>query len=675
MAKKKNFFQRNRTISTVGIILALGLLAFFVFGLSQTTFQSGFEPYGESNNEITGLEKDVKEFDKRLFGDFYFDYFETTSLSTSKYWKINRSLRTFNEQTSGGVGENPNHNAVSVLSDFSGNDFRISWSGRTSGRPDYFTTESTFESMVTTENFHKRDFAVDISGDQVIEPKASDKTVFSGYRISTTADSGPTFTKREHRQGTDVLKVLQSPATNEVRITQNGQEVASGNVQGKYKIKISPKIGCVALERSGDSACATPTIKKPRFKQQFGCTTEPDEQVYVETFSSGENVALDDLNNFQKFCLEELPTQVISNTGATTDTSVQTQLVDGNEFTVPTGQIWAIQYIGDKSTLQTQCENNEVYSGGECFARTAIQYSCPESSFDTETLSCSIVTNATKYNPTDIKTHQTLEQDGNARIDHIENDARQTDISEEFSVIGNNVVSEDVVYTGQSSEATASEQPSLFEAKFSVNGEEYSLTESESIDIDDKVSLEISKIKADFDNGEMLSFKISYGFEFDRDLAELSASNNSIILTNNYNEFEGGYTLIKQDNLGETTVEDVTRTFSQGENKLNVDTENLEEVRARPYFEVNSEEYSYKMDLAQGIVADVENGQLNNLRTEDLEPTTRDERTGEVRGNLIPGIDNTILLLVGIGIAVIGIFIAIISTSPKKNKSKSKSNK
>lgn len=623
-------------------IIGLGLVA-VVFGVTQSTFdiEQGYEPYGESPNEITGLERDVSEE-----GNF--------AVSEAEYWTIKRSIEQYN-------GNN-----------FEGNDFELRSSssvGRYEDGPIQYITKRMPEGG---------DFKINLESTSAsYSVRTSDRNTFEAFLV--TEDEEIKVLDETFSTTTSSFEISPSVATSEIDILWNSNTVNTVNLEEAYELKIvvEPITECGGTYGPGECVSAGHIISNPRYKQQFGCSTETDEQVYVETYRPNSTVNLEGLNNFQKFCLDELPTQIISNTGATTDESVPQQLVEGNEFTVPTGQIWAIPYIGEKGTLETECEESEVYSGGECFARGAITYSCPDGSFDTETLSCQVTTEPVEYQPTSIETHQDLETEGSVRFDHQVSDAFDESTTKSFNILGNTFVSDGVSYSGNTeTDSLASEEPNNFATQVNIAGQSYSLSEGDSQTLGDFLNVEIANLEADYDApednlpGGIENFNVQYDLGIDRSILDVEGSNGEVVVTNNADRsIEGGLVVRRTDNTQQTSIETQDETFSSGENSFSFNTENLTELRIRPFATIETDAYEYNIDGETALILEIEDGELvssERVDSDTLEPIKEEIEEGEGFLSQIP----TIVWIILAALAVIVLLIIAFSNGNQKKQRK-----
>ena len=609
----------------IGVLFLLGLIGTIIYlGLFQQSvlFEFGFEPYGESVNQITDLQKDrfristltecppfniwcdvrtygakVVEWDATektlaqieqetisLYGTHvgrgvqYHLYAEDT-ISPSKYWDITRHsyCQTF---LSG---------QTCATSDFSGNDFNLK-AFYTGGSSNIYGPANANVIFETTEDFSERDFKTNI--------------VSYGSRLNIYLNGDTETLLYSHdfpNVNSDANFVINpSVISDKINFYWNGQKIKSITKSGEYTIKIEVNLNPGYYL----------TLKNPSYKQQFGCTKEPGEQYYVTIFNEGDRVNINKLEKFKKFCLAESPLKIYSNIGSTTDIEVLGGLVNNEEYIVPSGQIWSIEYIGDLSIFKTECEAGKVYNTNDdvCMARTVLTFQCPEGSeFDFEKGYCTIETKPIIYEFSSIKTHQNLETGGHFRFTHIKQDEEV--ITPNSIIIGEDTFdSKGVNYIGQeSSVVTYPKDLSNWEISFSFDGKDYTGKLNDEFTLNDFLKVKITDMHGFRDDDTMTveDFKAEYTFDFFPDFLLISYENNIITIANNYQSFDGGIVLTKTNNIGTTTIETIEKELKKGNTEFLIDTTNILEIKIRPFVIVQTPVYEYRFDSKDAMTKDI----------------------------------------------------------------------
>ncbi len=590
LSKKK----RNKNIIIALLIVSgLVLIAFNTNLFSITSFEFGFLPYGESPNSIT---------------DLNFVSFEGGLLSySSRYWNIKQI-----DQAGFHWGTNARNTQL-----FSGNDLDlISATPQLGPGPNsHFESNPYTKTIFTsTEDFSERDFKANFIGSLDGRTCCTSGNYLGGiaFNIILEGDSGEvgilSYTYPRASNPADVNVVI-SPSVidDSINIYVNGQLNNQIDYIGKYKIKIVTNSVC------GRSlfhpACNVKLeIKNPSFKQQFGCTTKPDEQFYFKVFNEGSNVKIQDLNEFNKFCLSESPLQIFTNAGSTTDTQVLIDLTKGQDFNIPPGQIWVVEYIGKITDPQTACESGEAFNpdNGECLARTLITFNCPQGSSFSDGV-CIVETEPIVYQTASIETHQSLQQDGKFRYTHIL-DSQTEETSTSFNVLNSQFSSQGIFYNGSGLRVNYPEDKENWFAKFSYLGNDYKISLNEKIDIGNHLFVKLTSIEGRLNHGIVKDFKAEYTFSIDTSFINISYSDKKIKVTNSFQTLDGGITLTTEDNVGTTKVKTIDKSLQGGNTIFSINTDNLVKIKARPFIKINTPDFNYIIDTEKAlVVSDLEN--------------------------------------------------------------------
>ena len=360
MKKKSSIKGKKNKLRNylVGSLIIIGLAFVLYFGVLQTQigeFELGYHPYGESINQITGLE----DFVISPWGTYNHIY-----RTNSTYWNY--------EIYCDGATTKP------VLD---GSDFELNLKTGGSGESHYI--------MTSTENFNGKEFKANfdlkyILGCGIPHPDSYlSISLFNPSETLTIFPKAKTTTNNNNR----IIQISTSPITNKVFLFIDNEKireyVLSENLKNNYKIRFDIYLqhGWTRVYGSCKSAGSPSlTITNPSYKSEFGCEKLPNEQYYVKVFNEYDVITMDDLNRFTKFCLAESPAKIYSVQGVGTDITILGGLVNKESYEVPQGQIWTIEYIGEIGFPQTACEGEEVWNfeEGECMARTIIDYSFPD---------------------------------------------------------------------------------------------------------------------------------------------------------------------------------------------------------------------------------------------------------------------------------------------------------
>jgi len=600
VSKKK---KRNRNIFLVILLVGL-IVGVFWFGTQQQvfSFQFGFEPYGESTFSITDLKKISFNVPSGIntIGSLKYD---------SKYWDIE-------QKDTGGFSFFDIQPRSEPL--FSGSDllFKSATPQSKGNICSKFAKPNTETILISKEDFSKRDFKAQfelfMGSEGSINPcgqirnnglniyLVGDNVEESVFDFSTTSSS---------RTTSPIFNLIIHPSVvdDTIEIFVNGEKTKEINYEGNYKIKISMNSAC------GDVCDVYTVMKNPSYKQDFGCNKKAGEQFYTSIFNEEDRVNLNKLEQFKKFCLDEQPLTIYSNIGSTTEISVLGDLVNNEEFVVPEGQIWRIDYIGDLTLFKTECEANELYNNNEdtCMSRTVLT-TILEGTGET----IEVETEPIEYKITSIETHQSLENNGMFRFIHAKEDLEDR-TKNTFTIGDKTFFSQGLLYKGSSKNIlTYPEDKNNWEVSFIYNSKEFKTLDSK-IKIDDYLSVDITSIKGFFDDDTLSveDFEIEYTFDVDTSFIETSYSEGEIIISNNYESFSGGIVLTTTDNIGTTNVKVIEKTLQKGDTKFNLDTKNLLEVKIRPFISVNTEDFNYNIDVKDGLVVYLdENGKVEEIK-------------------------------------------------------------
>jgi len=556
---KRNFF--------IGIAIVSILIIIFIFGISQNligTFEFGFLPYGESGNQITDLVKTNTITGSGAGISSVDDYY------TSKYWDI------LTHSFSGyGFG--------SGTPTIKGNDFEL-----------IISTGTLNTKITTTENFNERDFKAKINliaGGCTRNPCADGSGNFAVF-LKTSEKEHNVFGKSigggESIEG--LLVISPSVVSNKITIFWQGEKIKEVNVQGEYKIEIRANARS-QTQKGSPSHGGTSHLKiiNPSYKQQFGCTKEPGEQYYRIMFNEGDSVNLNKLDEFKKFCLAESPLTIFSNIGSTTDVEVLEDLVNGEKFTVPRGEIWSIDYIGDITLFKTECESDGIYNLNDrkCTARTVLTTSFPNGE------EIIVETEPAPYYLPSLNTHQDLEKNGEFLFTYLLDD--YDEYTEQSFKIGTNTFSS----------GNAKFEGSNLVALFNFAGKNYEGKTSEIFKLNDYLDVKISEIDAYQRDGRMNRFIINYIFSIDSSFLTTTFENGEFIVNNNYQTFDGGLTITTTDNVGTTNIEVIEKTLILGETNFEIDTTNILSIKARPFINIETPEHTYTLDSKKAYSSEI----------------------------------------------------------------------
>lgn len=579
------------------ILTLLGLVflgTIIYIGLFQQTFifDFGFKPYGESPNQITDLNRDYNT----EFGGT--DNAQRNFYSTSRYWDITQIDRE--GQT--------NSQCARAESNFAGHDLSlISATPRNCGTS-LPTTETIY---VTTEDFQNRIFKVTADSNPKGNTGNDRFYGYTNFKLFLSGSSGErSVIDHNFAQISDPteLNVVISPSiiNDRVDVYANGELLTQTDYAGNYKIRIVITTQC-GQNGQTDYACGTNIVlDQPSYKQDFGCTVLPSEQYYVAIFNEGSEISLSDLDRFSKFCLDEAPLKVYTNEGSGTDTQALIDLTNGEEFDVPQGQIWSIEYIGEKSNYVTECEADEAYNinDGECLARAVLTFNCPEGSeFNFERGYCTIETEPYQYTFPEIQTHETLETQGRFLFVAITQDGEPQGATS-FNIFGEQFSSGQVTYIGsEEGNINFPEDQDNWIVEFSYAGQSQQARFNEKISLSDKLSVTITKIEAfRKSSGALEDYRIDYTFIIeDSTFLDLVYQEGTITLSNTFIGLDGGLTITREDLVGTTEVDSIEQYLPVGKITFSVEVENLRELKARPFIKIDTPQYIYRIDTTNAL--------------------------------------------------------------------------
>ncbi len=562
------------------IVAVVGVLGYFGYNgfFSVTQYSDGFLPYGESPNGITGLNKDIAIVN----GDDKF--------SSATYWNITRQVFWDYQWTQ--------------TANFEGNDFELTSYPESGGN-----NRAAITTWITNEDFSERDFKaklIGISGGCLGTPKYGVGTVSmlitlvqpNGNRVEVMNYGFPITDYADLN-----LQISPSPISEKVKIYTNGELTNTLSVSGDYRIEIAftQSRGSTCGQSNAFNAPSYAKIKNAAYKSQYGCTINPDEQYYARVYKEGQTLALEDFSRFSKFCLDENPAKLYTNAGSAKNTEILELLINGEELTVPTGQIWSIEYIGKKPSFGTSCEDGTAFLENQqtCVARTLLTLQCATgSTFDSEAGICTTETAPAPYITGTIETHQNLALDGQFLYTHILSQGKFP-ASSSFQLFGSTFNSAGVFYKGQMlPPLDQSKDSENWVTKFSYGGQEYEARKGDEITLSDKLKVRLNDLQAYYSKSKnsVIQYKAEYIFTPDTSGILTEIKNNSIIITNNFAAVEGGVTITKEDALSQTTVYTEDRLLVLGENKFTVDPTNLRTLKARPYIKVTTPDGTYALD-------------------------------------------------------------------------------
>lgn len=621
MGSKKNT-KKWLGILTISIVL-IGLICIIIYfkpwQQSFLQFEFGFEPYGESTNQITNLNFIGKQNEISVY-DF-------TLVYDSKYWEI--------YQRDVPVRYYLQHAPSRDRQLFSGNDLSFnSATPQALGTAANTATSPTYTTLISKEDFSEKDFKttfISFGGTLANQVGLYNRFGINSLTISLVGNSGEVnaLSHTFPRVGIGVtgsgpetniprMNVVINPSVvnDKVNVYVNGIKTKEIHYSGKYKIKIMTTSTC------GTICDVFVTMESPSYKQQFGCTKEPGEQYYVTIFNEGDIVNINKLTRFKKFCLQESPLKIYSNIGSTTNTEVLGKLVENEEYVVPDGQIWSIEYIGDLGTFRTECETSQIYNTNEdiCLARTVVTLICPKgTNFDFEKGYCTIETEPIIYNPSSIETHQTLEIGNQFRFTHILQEETITPNS--INIGENNFVSNGIIYVGQElRNVHYPEDVSNWFVKFSFNGQTFEGKLNDKFNLNNFLKVKITDLGGFRDDDTMTveDFKVEYTFDFLPDFLTTTYEENKITILNDYQSFDGGIILTKTNNIGTTIIETIEKRLKVGNTIFEVDTTNILELKIRPFVIIQTPIYEYRFDSKDALIVDLVKEKLIITLKEDL---------------------------------------------------------
>ena len=557
-------------ISFLAILVVGGIVYFIFLGPLQSVFEAPpeWDAYGSSGSAITGLQ---------LISQGYLDtgYHITDYLSThtSTYWDITQlNHRNWD------CGADLNYY------DFGGNDFELfgGYPRQGSGPPGGCSSGTT-TTFITKQYFgNGREFRSLVRGSPTLKLLSSANVNIANLQIDSSQD--------------EVLEIKSDPFSDTVEIFWKGQLAQTITTSESFKLRFDFSAG---------------GIKNPAFKDAYSCQVEPDEQYYFYIFGEGSTVSKSGLENWNSWCLESAPAQIWTNAGKTTSSFILKDLEAGNTFTVPPGQFWGIEYIGDKKILQTPCEQDQVLvNGDECTARTVLefQFMCDGGQLDVITGECIpseeitendtteiiLESSAVQYNPPTNQQLVFLNNSGMFRLTHYHNDDPDVqDSPSSFNLFGTTFQS-----NGASNENTAS---------FTYESVSETLSEGQIVNIDNKISVQLTRVNYHVSSQGRVSYQVEWTFQLSSDLLSLSYDDiiKEILSLNEYKSFNGGFTLIKEDTSQTETSETISETFNVGETRTSIgDISDINTIIVRPHATIILPDFTYNIAIADGLVID-----------------------------------------------------------------------
>ena len=396
---------------------------------------------------------------------------------------------------------------------------------------------------------------------------------------------------------THLFEIKSSPVVDTIQTYLDGQLVGSGIASQPFKVEI------VVSASGSQNDLIRVGIENPAYKDPYSCIVKPDEQYYKFYFMEGSTVSKSRLENFNHWCLDTSPLEIYTPMGKRTDDLVIVALEEGNSYPVPAGQIWAVEYVGDKKQLVTPCEQDEVLlNGNECKARTVLelQFLCAGGTLNTATGECipstsnqttppiTLQTQAVDYIKSDIQTYQFLAENSKFRFTVIQDDNTMT--ASFFDLLGTQFVSE--IPTSFSS------------ASFSWGDKSGTLIVGEVMPLDERLKVRLSRVELqaieDVGVGDTQKFLVEWTFELDTSflVPSYDASKKEIIITNSYHPFTGGLSITKKNNLGVTTTESKRTEFLVGETRIPIDTSGLLQFSVRPFIEIITPDAEFRLATA-----------------------------------------------------------------------------
>ena len=599
MVKKKT--NRNIIVGIL-VILALFFIASNVGLLAVGDIPEGWNGFGESINQITELNLISNKFNEnpRPYGSYEKKW-------DSKYWEIKEDLirgKDSGDQTFLG-----------------GSDFEIQTKGKMSLR----SGASVTEELISKFNFQDRDFRTEIFFGAFSGGEAE-----SFIDIAFITDSGSINVYRDkillsERGQENLFEFFNSPIDDITTIFWNGKEVNRITTNKDYRIKISWGVPS-HFERGGQVTIKS-GIRNPAFKEEYGCQKRPSEQFYMKVYKERNKVFLDDLDSFRKFCLDEAPLKIFTNTGSTTDKRALVDLVNGKVFDVPVGQIWLIEYIGKIEDPETACEKDESFDFENeiCLARTLLTFNCPGGfKFNRDVGYCTVATEPSLYNLSEIQTHQDHENNGQFLFEHLFDVDREKQSPNSFTLGTKRFVSDGVSYNGIEKNIRYPEDKDNWDVGFSFGGERFNAVEGEKVQITNELSVEIIEIQARVDDS-LEVFIVGYLFEFDTGFIDLSYEPTTLTVSNSGDVFEGGIVTTTEDVVGKTNIEVFEKTLNR-ETLFELEiSENIRTLKVRPFIKIEMPNFNYRLDTKKALIVNDPskqsgsgNGDGNGERREDV---------------------------------------------------------
>jgi len=140
---------------------------------------------------------------------------------------------------------------------------------------------------------------------------------------------------------------------------------------------------------------------------------------------------------------------------------------------------------------------------------------------------------------------------------------------------------------------------------FNFAGKNYEGKTSEIFKLNDYLDVKISEIDAYQRDGRMNRFIINYIFSIDSSFLTTTFENGEFIVNNNYQTFDGGLIITTTDNVGTTNIEVIEKTLILGETNFEIDTTNILSIKARPFINIETPEYTYTLDSKKAYSSEI----------------------------------------------------------------------
>ena len=622
----------------IGIILLAGII--FYFAILQTQFAGppGFKSYGESGSAITGLNLISETITTWAGSGIGWGGSSPPSPGESVQYSSLRGTSQLHTQ-SGGYNERVYSSAFwDIIS--------VKWSPEQTGLTpigdDFDLTLTTtpgisgtlfYHDLLTKQTFGKgkvfrTEFIIEGSqGTNIIINFFPPTQDILSPKIALSSITLNSLSTQSH-----LIEIRSSPVTDTVKVYLDGQLINTLQISGDFKLGFSS----TGLH-----------LRNSAYKDVFNCQVDPDEQYYYAIFKRPDTstVSKAQLENFHKWC-PDFPVEIYTNAGAIPDETIAPALegtLDNppQTFTLPIGQIWGVQYIGEKKLLTTPCELNELLVNGDtCTAKTVLEIdlicqsggNCaggetPQgnvSQNDSDGLI--ITTEATTYVLSSLNTHQFLQNNSKIRFTHYKDDFTSSPSS--FNLFGETFVSNIPITSTSNSFSYGTNVGDLAIGNIQTldNINKVALTR---IELQDPISVGV---------GNTPAFLSEWTFDIDTSFLVLSYDEQTkeIIITNNYYPVDGYFSLIKENNQGQQTSQDIQTSFPLGETRISIgNTTGLVSIAGRPYFNIITPDYNYVVSGSSAIT-------ISDLEEEMVIVDIQDESSTQIQIENIQGGDDTI---------------------------------